>query len=166
MNADPTLEYNSTIADHALIGDCRTAALVSREGSINWLCLPNFSDPSIFASILDPNGGHFSIRPSSPFTVTRRYCPGTVVLETTFETSSGCVRVFDCLPVVDGIATLRPPREVLRIVEGVWGSVEMQVEVSVRADYARARPQLRQRGAWAGPSTGVPRAFASTAMSL
>jgi hypothetical protein len=107
------------IADYALIGDCRTGALVSRDGSIDWLCLPNFSSPSVFARLLDPRGGSFSLHPTQPFASTRRYVEGTAVLETTFETEGGSARIFDCLAAVDGIAQIRPLREVLRIVEGV-----------------------------------------------
>ena len=111
------------IADYALIGDCRTAALVSCDGSIDWLCLPNFSSTSVFARLLDPRGGRFSLHPTLPFTSRRRYIDGTAVLETTFETDGGSARIFDCLPVVDGIRQMRPMREVLRIVEGVRGTI-------------------------------------------
>ena len=133
------------IADYALIGDCRTAALVSRDGSIDWLCLPEFSSPSVFARLLDPNGGSFSLRPTEPFTATRRYVEGTAVLETTFETSTGSARILDCLPVLDGIRQIRPMRELLRIVEGSTGTISLQAAMHPRPDYARRVPRLRFR---------------------
>ena len=103
------------IADYALIGDCRTAALVSCDGSVDWLCLPNFSSTSVFARLLDPRGGSFSLRPTQPFKSTRRYIDSTAVLETTFETEGGSARIFDCLPIVDGIRQIRPMREVCEL---------------------------------------------------
>lgn len=135
-----------SISDYALIGDCRTAALVSVDGSVDWLCLPNFSDASVFARLLDPHGGSFSLRPTEPFKATRRYVEGTAVLETTFETSNGCAQIFDCLPVLDGIYPMRPMRELLRIVGGVHGTVSFQASIDPRPDYARLEPKPRQRG--------------------
>src|SRR3954468_23865377 len=89
------------IGDYAIVGDCRTAALVSRDGSIDWLCLPHFSGPSVFAALLDQErGGRFRIRPTDRFRSTRRYFGTTGVLETTFETASGSVRLLDLMPVV------------------------------------------------------------------
>lgn len=134
------------IADYALIGDCRTAALVSRDGSVDWLCLPSFPGPSVFARLLDPRGGRFSIRPADPFTTARRYLDGTAVLETTFTTASGTARVIDCLPVIDGIGSLQPMREVLRLVEGVRGTVAFAVVAEPRPDYGRVEPRLRRQG--------------------
>ena len=134
------------ISDYALIGDCRTAALVSRDGAIDWLCLPNFSGPSVFARMLDPDGGSFALRPTAPFETTRRYLGATAVLETTFRTESGTARVIDCLPVLDGVRRMRPLREVLRIVEGVSGHVDFEAVLDPRPDYARRAPALRHRG--------------------
>ena len=149
MTAQPATPTPPAIADYALIGDCRTAALVSRDGSIDWLCLPSFSSPSVCARLLDPAGGHVSLRPVGPFTAIRRYLDGTAVLETTFETPTGSARVLDCLPIVDGIEQIRPLREVLRVVEGVVGTVELRAVIDPRPDYARRSARLRRRR-WLG----------------
>lgn len=144
-NGEPN-QSAPAISDYALIGDCRTAALVSSAGSIDWLCLPNFSDRSVFAKLLDPDGGCFSICPVQPFTVTRRYVPETAILETTFVTDTGSARLIDCIPVVDGIYPMGPMREILRVVEGIEGCVEFRAIVDPRPDYARLQPVPRQRG--------------------
>jgi GH15 family glucan-1,4-alpha-glucosidase len=139
------------IEDYAIIGDCRTAALVSRDGAIEWLCLPDYASPSVFAGILSPGrGGRFSIRPRAAFVSTRRYLGFSPVLETTFETDSGSARLIDLVPVVDGVQSLQPMREVLRIIEGISGHIELDVALDVRPDYARAQPRLQQggRGSW------------------
>ncbi len=136
----------SAIADYGLIGDCRTAALVSRDGSIDWLCLPSFPGPSVFARLLDSGGGSFSLRPLHPFTVTRQYVQGTAVLETTFTTAAGVARVFDCLPLTDGVGGMQPLREVLRVIEGMSGTMEFAVAIEPRPDYARVEPRLERRG--------------------
>src|ERR1700688_4505221 len=89
------------IADYALIGDTRSAALISSRGSIDWLCWPRFDADSIFARILDwQAGGFFAIQPDVPFTTSRRYLDGTNVLETTFTCDSGAVRLLDLMPVM------------------------------------------------------------------
>src|SRR5919197_6569779 len=104
------------IEDYGIIGDCRTAALISRDGAIEWLCLPDYASPSIFAHILSPGrGGRFSIRPREAFVSTRRYLDFSPVLETTFKTESGSARLIDLMPVIDGVRSLQPMREVLRI---------------------------------------------------
>ena len=74
------------VADYGMLADCASAALVTRDGSIDWLCLPRYDSPAIFARLLDPDAGHWSIRPRGEFTVERRYLPGTLVIETTFTT--------------------------------------------------------------------------------
>ena len=138
------------IGDYALIGDCRTAALVSRDGSMDWLCLPNFPSPSVFARLLDRRAGCCALCPVLPFTASHRYLDGTAVVETTFVTETGSARVLDCLPILDGIGTLRPEREILRIAEGISGSVEFRLVVDPRPDYARveAKPACRFRLGW------------------
>jgi GH15 family glucan-1,4-alpha-glucosidase len=135
------------IRDYGFIGDCRTAALVSRAGSIDWLCLPNFDSPAIFARLLDAvSGGCFSIQPRDSFTSTRRYVGPTCVLETTFEAASGRVRIVDLMPIMDGARSLQPMREVLRIIEGVAGELDLAVSLDPRPEFGRVRPRLRGGG--------------------
>jgi GH15 family glucan-1,4-alpha-glucosidase len=139
------------IEDYALIGDCRTAALVSRAGSIDWLCLPDFSSPAIFAGLLDPaRGGSCSIQPQEAFAATRRYIGPTVVLETTFTTDSGVVRLLDLMPIGDGVRPMGPLREVLRVVECTQGTVDLEIRVDARPDYGQrsVRPRKRGRLGW------------------
>jgi GH15 family glucan-1,4-alpha-glucosidase len=132
------------IQDYALIGDCRTAALVSRTGSIDWLCLPHYSSPSIFAHLLDHRrGGRFSIRPVGAFRTCRQYLGETPALATEFQTNSGSARVIDVLPVVDGMHGPEPTREILRVVEGISGEVEMEIRIEPRPDYARRTATIR-----------------------
>ncbi|WP_372595213.1 trehalase-like domain-containing protein [Actinotalea sp.] len=128
------------IGDHALIGDTHTAALVARDGSITWLCLPPFDSPAAFASLLgDEDNGHWTIAPREEAVVTRRYVPGTLVLETEMRTSTGTVRMTDFVPHRHGTPT------VVRIVEGIDGEVTMQVSLCIRFDSA-GRPLLGGTG--------------------
>src|SRR5262249_51843630 len=139
------------IADYAIIGDCRTAALISRDGAIDWLCLPNYASPSIFAHILSPGrGGRFSIQPREAFVSKRKYRDLSPVLEKIFETRSGTARLTDLLPVIDGAQSLEPMREILRIIEGVSGQVDLEIVIDPRPDYARTQPRLERgpRGTW------------------
>jgi hypothetical protein len=85
------------IGEYALLSDCRSAALVSRNGSVDWLCFPRFDGPSVFCRLLDPAAGHFAIRPAGEFQVSRRYVDQTLVLETTFTTARGTAVLTDAL---------------------------------------------------------------------
>jgi GH15 family glucan-1,4-alpha-glucosidase len=142
---------NAPIGDYAIIGNCRAAALVSRSGSIDWLCVPRFDSPSIFAALLDPvKGGRFQICPTSDYESSRCYIDHTNVLQTTFTTSSGVVRLTDLMPVTseeEKRQVLWPEHEVLRLIECVSGEVEIEVLCDPRPDYGRMIPHLTREGA-------------------
>jgi GH15 family glucan-1,4-alpha-glucosidase len=127
------------IEDYALIGDLETAALVGRDGSIDWLCLPRFDSGACFAALLGkPEHGRWLLAPSGDVrTVSRRYRPGTLVLETTFETDAGSVLLTDFMPV-------RTEEPVLvRTVRGLRGQVPLRSEVIFRLDYGSIVPWVR-----------------------
>jgi len=124
------------IADYALIGNMRTAGLVNRDGAIDWLCLPRFDSAACFAALLGtPEHGRWRIAPTGAVRrVTRAYRAGTLVLETVFDTGSGQVRLSDCMP-------LREERcDVVRIVTGLSGQVDMHLEFALRLDYGSIVP--------------------------
>jgi GH15 family glucan-1,4-alpha-glucosidase len=138
------------IEDYALIGDLQAAALVERGGSIDWLCFPRFDSGACFAALLGtPDNGRWLLAPKGGGTASRRYLHDTMVLETTWETDEGSVRVFDFMP----------PRgkapDVVRIVEGICGSVDLRSELVIRFDYGHVVPWVRRvdhaRLAIAGP---------------
>jgi GH15 family glucan-1,4-alpha-glucosidase len=125
------------IEDYGLIGDMQAAALVGRDGAVDWLCLPDFDSPSCFSALLgDERHGRWRLAPAGDVRASsRRYRPGTLVLESDFETAEGAVRVIDFMPRRgDG-----PPR-LMRVVEGLSGSVPMRMELSLRPDYASIVP--------------------------
>ncbi len=141
------------IDDYALIGDHQTAALISRHGSIDWLCLPRFDSPACFAALLGGrDNGHWRLAPKGAGACTRRgYLDDSLVLESVWETETGTVKVIDFMPQRD-----RAP-DVVRIVEGVSGSVEMLGVLRLRFDYGRIVPWMRRtdghRIAVAGPDS-------------
>src|SRR3990170_4877192 len=128
------------IEDYAIIADTQTSALIGRNGSIDWLCVPRFDSGAIFAALLGTEeNGHWTIAPAGAITATRRrYRDETLVLETEFETADGVVRVIDFMP----------PRgeapDVVRIVEGVRGRVEMHSELIIRFSYGSIVPWVRR----------------------
>jgi GH15 family glucan-1,4-alpha-glucosidase len=151
MSSDRTPERASypPIDDYALIGDCRSAGLVSGDGSLDWLCLPRFDSPSVFAALLDAReGGRFRIRPVGEYSSERRYLPDTNVLETTFRCPSGTFVLRDLMSVSseeDKRASLTPEHEVLREVEGIDGEVEVEVLYDPRPEYGLMRPMLKRQ---------------------
>jgi GH15 family glucan-1,4-alpha-glucosidase len=145
------------IEEYALIGDCKTAALVGRDGSIDWLCWPRFDSPACFAALLGTSeNGRWLIAPTDEtFEARRRYRPGTLVLETEFETETGCAAIIDFMRPADGT-------HLVRIVTGLSGSVTFRTELVVRFNYGASVPWVNRlaRGAIsaiAGPERVVLR---------
>ena len=126
----------SRIEDYALIGDCETAALVGRDGSIDWLCWPRFDSGACFAALLGgPEHGRWRVAPSDPSPrVTRRYRDGTLVLETDFETAEGAVTIIDFMPLRGAASDL------VRLVTGRRGRMAMRSELVLRFDYGSIIP--------------------------
>jgi GH15 family glucan-1,4-alpha-glucosidase len=123
------------IEDYALIGNCETAALVGRDGSIDWLCLPRFDSSACFAALLGEEGnGRWKLAPTDAAKISRRYRGASLVLETTFETDDGAVVVIDCMSWRDGAADL------VRQVKGLRGRVAMSMDLVVRFDYGASVP--------------------------
>ncbi|MGN6465125.1 MAG: glycoside hydrolase family 15 protein [Rhizobiaceae bacterium] len=147
--------FSRPIEDYGLIGNMISAALVSREGSIDWLCLPRFDSGACFASLLGgPSHGRWLIAPRDRgCRVSRRYLPGTAVLETCFETDTGKVMLTDFMPLTDDEEKV----DVVRIVKGIEGKVEMAMELILRFDYGQTVPWVQRRdyglSAVAGPDS-------------
>ncbi|MEJ7566780.1 MAG: glycoside hydrolase family 15 protein [Gaiellaceae bacterium] len=156
------------IASYGLLSNCNSAALVGSDGSIDWLCVPRFDSPAVFARILDPAGGHWLISPAAAFTTERRYLPGSLVLETTFTTETGSVRLRDALVFAGGQRHhdlgLDAPHELLRSVQGTVGSVALVFELAPRPEYGLVRPLFRMTEdggrTFGGPNQIVVRAGA------
>src|SRR6185312_9423598 len=138
---------STPIGEYGLLADCNSAALVSRDGSIDWLCLPRYDSAAVLARLLDPDAGHWSLRPAGAFTAERRYLSGTLVIETIFRTESGTARLRDAMAFADGqrghALGYDAPHEILRSVEGVSGEVTFVMELAPRPDYGLIRPLIR-----------------------
>jgi GH15 family glucan-1,4-alpha-glucosidase len=136
------------IRDYALIGDAHTAALVAKDGSIDWCCWPRFDSPAVFCRLLDARkGGWSQVCPTSPYTVERSYADASNVLCTDFTTDAGSVRLTDFMPVERLTARrhgedIAPSRRILRLLEGRAGTVELEVGFRPTFDYARAETSL------------------------
>ena len=130
------------IADHGLIGDLQTAALVTDTGTIDWFCLPRFDAPSVFASLLDADkGGHFQIAPQQDGYVTKQlYLPDTAVLITRFMTADGVGELLDFMPPITGRATDR--HRLVRILRVARGTMDFAMDLQPRFDYARAKHKV------------------------
>ncbi len=152
---DERTEGYAPLRDYAAIGDGRTIALVAKDGSIDWLCLPHLDSSAVFAGLLDAKrGGAFSLAPTVPYDMHRHYLEGTNVLEATFSTDTGTARVTDAMtiPSAGWSADLCPERELVRCVEGVAGVVSFHWSVAPRFHNAQARTRIGRRD-------GVPMAW-------
>jgi GH15 family glucan-1,4-alpha-glucosidase len=133
---------SAAIEDYGMVGDCGSVALVSREGSIDWLCWPRFDSDACFAALLGtPENGRWLLAPATPVKKTsRRYRPHTLILETRFETADGAVTVIDFMPPRSGHSDL------VRIVRGESGHVRLRMELAIRFDYGRSVPWISSVG--------------------
>ncbi|WOI55818.1 glycoside hydrolase family 15 protein [Palleronia sp. LCG004] len=144
------------ISDYAMIGDCQTAAMISRDGSIDWLSVPRFDAPSVFAALLgEAENGRCRIAPKGDFEVTRRYRPGTLILETEFRTETGTAVLTDFMPIRD-----ERPVNVVRILECRSGTVELELDLRIRFDYGAIVPWVTHHDATTRLAIGGPDALA------
>lgn len=136
------------ISGYGLIGNCRSAALVGRDGSIDWLCFPRFDSASVFAALLDAgNGGRFAIIPLGPYTAMQQYVGNTNILETAFRTDGGVCTVRDCMPLYQGTNGEPVERhEVIRAIRCEAGEIALSLDYMPRPDYARAPVSLSAEG--------------------
>ena len=136
------------IGDYALLSDCRSAALVSRAGSVDWLCFPRFDAPAVFARILDPDGGHFAIRPAGEFEASRGYLAQTMVLETTFRTAAGTAVLTDAMAVGRNERGhdlgADSPGVLLRQLACTDGEMDIEVSYAPRPEYGLIHPILEE----------------------
>jgi len=157
---------STAIGDYALISDCHSAALVSRTGSVDWLCRPRFDSPALFARLLDDSAGHFSIAPVGEFTSSRRYLDRTMVLETTFRTDGGVAVLTDAMaldPTEHGHDLgAGAPRVMLRRLVCTMGRVDVEVEFAPRPEYGLVFPLLTQTERGIEARGGALRSMLST----
>src|ERR671911_228721 len=139
----------TAIADHGIIGDLQTAALVTTDGSIDWFCCPRFDSPSVFGALLDDeHGGHFRVRPTGvDYTSKQMYFPDTAVLVTRFFSDAGLGQVVDFMPPAGATATEN--HRIVRIVQCVRGRMTFEIDVAPRFDYGRHphRLEMTEHGA-------------------
>src|SRR5690349_678079 len=143
------MDTPNAIGDYAIIGDGRSAALVGRDGSIDWLCWPRCDSPSLFGAILDPSAGRWRVAPVKPFEARRQYLDNTNVLETRFETASGTLVLTDLMPVADEDEKHRfllPEREILRLARCERGEVELELVFDPRPGYGAAPRRVLSAG--------------------
>jgi len=153
------------IGDYALLSDCRTAALVSRAGSVDWLCFPRFDAPAVFARILDPAGGHFAIRPAGEFEARRRYVDQTMALETTFRTTAGTAVLTDAMAIGRNERGhdlgAESPGVLLRQLTCTDGEVDMEVSYAPRPEFGLIHPILEEVPGGLAARGGAGRLFLS-----
>ncbi len=158
------------IGEYALLSDCRSAALVSRDGSVDWLCVSRFDGPSVFCRLLDPAGGHFSIRPTGEFQVSRRYVDQTLVLETTFTTAHGTAVLTDALSVGRNERGhdlgKNSPGVLLRSLVCTKGEIEAEISYAPRPEYGLVHPVLVPAPDGLLARGGASRLFLSTPVSF
>src|SRR5919204_5967607 len=158
------------IADYALLSDCRSAALVSRAGSVDWLCFPRFDGPSVFARLLDDDAGHFAIRPAGRAEVTRAYLDQTMALETTFRTATGTVALTDAMAVGRNERGhdlgAGSPGVLLRRLACTDGEVEVEVSYAPRPEYGLIHPLLEALPGGVAARGGADRLLLSAPVEL
>jgi alpha,alpha-trehalase len=157
------------IGDYALLSDCRSAALISRDGSADWLCFPRFDGPSVFCRLLDPAGGRFAIRPAGEFEASRRYVDQTMVLETTFTTADGTAVLTDALAIGRNerghdLGT-HSPSMLLRRLACTGGEIEAEVSYAPRPEYGLIHPILVPVPGGLAARGGADRLILSTSAS-
>ena len=145
---EPDIPSYPEIADYAVIGDCRSAALISKYGCLDWLCWPRFDSPSIFAALLDrERGGCWKIAPVSDFSVNREYLNGSNVLQTTFHTATGTAALIDLMPIRDTTQPVMvPDHEIIRQLTCTRGQIEIEFDLTPRANYGEILPLVRDCG--------------------
>ncbi|MGW3158443.1 glycoside hydrolase family 15 protein [Streptomyces sp. NPDC001089] len=158
------------IGDYAVLSDCRSAALVSGTGSVDWLCFPRFDGPAVFARLLDQDAGHWSIRPVGPAEVSRRYLPGTLVLETTFRTRTGTAVLLDALALGKrerGHAMGKSsPGALLRQLTCTYGRLDIAVEFAPRPEFGLIQPVMAPMAGGLIARGGAHALMLSTDLSL